>query len=166
MKNKMTKMIISTITISLTVFLILGFFGGIVSQKRVPDNLGLKDGKLAVCPSSKNCVSSQSPVTDTLNYVQPWTYQTTDEQAWVQLMNVIQAAEGSQVITAENDYIHAEFSSNFFGFIDDVEIYRDTAKRIIHIRSSSRIGRDDLGANRERIEQLRLDFESGLSVLK
>jgi uncharacterized protein (DUF1499 family) len=34
-----------------------------------PNNLGLKDGRLATCPSSPNCVSSQS--TDSLHQIAP-----------------------------------------------------------------------------------------------
>jgi uncharacterized protein (DUF1499 family) len=40
-------------------------------------------------------------------------------------------------------------------FVDDVEFRYDAAAEVVHVRSASRIGRSDLGANRKRIEALR-----------
>ena len=42
-----------------------------------------------------------------------------------------------------------------FGFVDDVEIRLDESTGKIHIRSASREGYGDLGANRKRIEAIR-----------
>ncbi len=58
----------------------------------------------------------------------------------------------------QENYIRVEFTSLIFRFVDDVEFYFPTAeneKMIIHIRSASRIGYSDFGANRKRIEQIR-----------
>ncbi len=52
-------------------------------------------------------------------------------------------------------YIRSEFTSKLFGFIDDVEFFIDDAKKILHIRSSSRIGYTDFGVNRRRVENIR-----------
>ena len=45
--------------------------------------------------------------------------------------------------------------TRFLKFADDVEFRVDPLERVIHVRSASRIGHSDLGANRERIEDLR-----------
>ena len=40
-------------------------------------------------------------------------------------------------------------------YVDDVEFLYDQSKGITHVRSASRIGYSDLGANRNRIESIR-----------
>lgn len=52
-------------------------------------------------------------------------------------------------------YLHAEYASRVFGFVDDVELELDPAATLVHVRSASRIGRSDFGANRARVEDLR-----------
>ena len=55
-------------------------------------------------------------------------------------------------------YLWATFSSRVFRFVDDLELRMDAPARAIHVRSSSRIGRTDFGANRKRVETLRAGF--------
>jgi len=57
------------------------------------------------------------------------------------------------------NYIHAEFRSSIFRFIDDVEFSFPTDKNIIHVKSASRKGYYDFGANRRRAERLRVTFD-------
>ena len=40
-------------------------------------------------------------------------------------------------------------------FVDDVEFWVDPAAGVIQVRSSSRLGRKDLGVNRARVERIR-----------
>jgi uncharacterized protein (DUF1499 family) len=63
------------------------------------------------------------------------------------------------VVTFEENVIQAEFLSSVFGFVDDVEFYFDDRKKIIHVKSASRVGYSDLGANRRRIEKIRKRFD-------
>jgi uncharacterized protein (DUF1499 family) len=44
------------------------------------------------------------------------------------------------------------------GYVDDVEFSLDPAASVIHVRSASRLGESDLGANRKRIEAIRVAF--------
>ena len=60
------------------------------------------------------------------------------------------------IIEETGQYMHVEFRSRIFGFVDDVEFLVDD--RVIQVRSASRVGRSDLGVNRKRIEALRLQF--------
>jgi uncharacterized protein (DUF1499 family) len=39
--------------------------------------------------------------------------------------------------------------------VDDVEFYLDPGKKVIQVRSASRLGESDLGVNRQRIETIR-----------
>ena len=118
-----------------------------------PENLGVRDGKLASCPNSPNCVSSQS--LDDLHKIVPLTYNSTREKALADLKSVIQSLPKTKIISESTDYLYAEFTSALMGFVDDVEFYFDPGGNIIHVRSASRLGQSDLGVNRKRIETIR-----------
>jgi uncharacterized protein (DUF1499 family) len=62
----------------------------------------------------------------------------------------------SNIVTVGDDYIHAEFTSAFFRFVDDVEFYFDSDAKTIHMRSASRIGYSDFGVNRKRLDDIKL----------
>ncbi|RUR74662.1 DUF1499 domain-containing protein [Chlorogloeopsis fritschii PCC 9212] len=118
-----------------------------------PNSLGVRDGKLASCPKSPNCVSSQS--TDAVHKITPLTYTSTPEQALADIKSVIQSLPRTKIITESNDYLYAEFKSALMGFVDDVEFYVDRNANVIHVRSASRLGQSDLGVNRQRVETIR-----------
>ncbi|MCC5636714.1 DUF1499 domain-containing protein [Nostoc sp. CHAB 5844] len=118
-----------------------------------PNNLGVCDGKLAACPNSPNCVSSQS--TDAVHRIAPLTFNTTPEQAIANLKSIIQSLPRTTIITENQDYLYAEFKSALMGFVDDVEFYLDRNANVIQVRSASRLGQSDLGVNRKRIETIR-----------
>jgi len=123
-----------------------------------PANLGVTDGKLSPCPDSPNCVSSQS--TDKKHYIEPLRYQGTLAEARDRLVSVVHSMGRSTVVTVQENYIHAEFTSGLFRFIDDVEFYFDDNHKTMHLRSASRIGYSDLGVNLKRIERIRNRFVS------
>lgn len=72
-----------------------------------------------------------------------------------QLAEVLQEWPRVQVVTQSEDYLHAEFTSTLFRFIDDVEFYWNAQEGWMEVRSASRLGYSDLGVNRERVEALR-----------
>lgn len=55
-------------------------------------------------------------------------------------------------------YLHATFTSTFFGFIDDMELRMEPQANLIHIRSGARVGYFDFGVNKKRIEKIRKLF--------
>lgn len=118
-----------------------------------PNNLGVNNGKLAPCPNSPNCVSSQS--SDVGHSIAPLTYNSTPEEAIAKLKSVIESLPRTKIITQSNDYLYAEFKSALMGFVDDVEFYLDRKANVIQVRSASRLGQSDLGVNRKRIETIR-----------
>jgi len=118
-----------------------------------PANLGTTEGKLSPCPESPNCVSSQS--TDRKHFIEPLGYDGSLIEARKNLVSIIQSMKRSQIISEENTYIHVEFTSALFRFVDDVEFYFDDMAKTIHMRSASRVGYSDLGVNRKRIEAIR-----------
>ncbi len=118
-----------------------------------PANLGIKDGELAPCPSSPNCVSSRSA--DREHAVEPLSFTGTVTEAHAGLRKIILSMKRSRIITETNSYIHAEFTSAVFRFVDDVEFQFDESAKVIHVRSAARLGHSDLGVNRKRIENIR-----------
>jgi len=84
-----------------------------------------------------------------LTYTGPW------PAARQKLLAVIRSMPRSRVVAEQEDYIHAEFTSAVFGFVDDVEFRVDAAAHVIHVRSAARAGYSDLGVNRRRVEKLR-----------
>jgi len=118
-----------------------------------PSNLGVRDRKLAPCPNSPNCVSSQS--TDAVHKIAPLTYTSSPEQALADIKSIIQSLPRTKIISETEDYLYAEFKSAMMGFMDDVEFYLDRNDNIIHVRSASRLGQSDLGVNRNRVETIR-----------
>ncbi len=123
-----------------------------------PDNLGVHDGKLAPCPDTPNCVSSQAD--DDTHRMAPLSFDANAEEALARLKAVVAAQPRTTIVAADGDYFHAECVSLLFRFVDDVEFLVDRDAKVIHFRSASRVGRSDLGANRKRMETIRKDFES------
>jgi len=123
-----------------------------------PANLGVKNGVLSPCPVSPNCVSTQAQ--DGKHSIVPLTYTSSREEAMEKLKGVISSMERAKIITATDDYIHAEFTSALFRFKDDVEFLIDDSAKTIHFRSASRLGYSDLGVNRKRMEEIRRRFTS------
>jgi uncharacterized protein (DUF1499 family) len=130
---------------------------GLLSGKR-PRTLGVGGGRVAACPATPNCVSSQAPRADTTHYIAPIAFSGTPEEAWRALAQAMRELPRAVVVTMEAEYLHAEISSRVFGFVDDLECVLDAPARLIHVRSASRLGNSDFGVNRKRVERLRLRF--------
>lgn len=144
---KVLKFLIVTIGM-LGVLGMASFFGlGIMSQGASAP--GLVDGRLAPCPDSPNCVNSEEGT------VSQASTEPLGLEAWEKLPAVI-TAQGGSVTKAGDDYISAEFSSAIFGFVDDVEFRK--SDEAVHVRSASRVGYSDAGANAARVAALRADL--------
>lgn len=113
-----------------------------------PTNLGVKDGKLAACPGSPNCVNSQS--NDAQASISPL-----PNVSIAEIKKVVEGMERTTIVEETNNYLYAEFKSKLMGYVDDVEFYRDTQANVVQVRSASRLGQSDLGVNRKRIEEIR-----------
>jgi len=118
-----------------------------------PSDLGVKEGRLAPCPASPNCVSSQSREKE--HAIEPILFTGEVAKAHEELERVIFGMKRSVIIAETDNYIHAEFTSALFRFVDDVEFWFDEKGSQIHVRSASRLGYSDLGVNRKRVESIR-----------
>lgn len=123
-----------------------------------PKNLGVKEGKLAKCPQTPNCVSSQSK--DVTHKVDPLRYESSQKEALNKLKTIIEETENAEMIDVTDNYLYAQYTSRIMGFVDDVEFYFDSQNPVIHVRSASRLGESDLGVNRRRIESIREQFST------
>ena len=119
-----------------------------------PANLGIKDGRLAACPASPNCVSSQTRDQD--HAVDPLIYSGPASSAMDDLKQVLRGMKRARIVSKQDGYLHVEFTSALFRFVDDVEFFINSPLQRIEVRSASRVGRSDLGVNRKRVEEIRL----------
>ena len=128
---------------------------GLFSGTR-PDNLGVRDGRLAPPKPTPNNVNSQiDKNTDPGHYIAPLRYNGDPRKAWAALRQVIDGMPRARVVKAEPNYLYVEFTSKLMGYVDDTEFYLDEKAGVIQVRSASRLGRSDFGVNRERIESIR-----------
>lgn len=120
------------------------FLLGLKSQKGSAP--GLKDGRLSPCPSKPNCVCSEEGT-------QPEKTAAPFEATLPEAKAAIIATGGT--ITSETDsYISATYMSKIYKFVDDVELRLASGGKV-HVRSASRVGYSDRGANRKRVEAIR-----------
>ena len=144
------------------IVLVLILLGWVVSMAvlsasaRRRGNLGVRDGRLAPCPDAPNCVSSQAD--DAAHRMEPIPFNGDADAALARLRAVLAARPRTAVVEADGDYVHVECTSLLFRFVDDVEFVVDREKKVIHFRSASRVGRSDLGVNRQRMEEIRKAF--------
>lgn len=118
-----------------------------------PTTLGITDGLFTPCPTSPNCVSSQSR--DGKHRIEPLPLVGTPAETMKQLKAIISQLPRTEIIEATDSYLHAEFTSALMGFVDDVEFYIDPVENVVQVRSASRLGESDLGVNRKRVETIR-----------
>ena len=118
-----------------------------------PTNLGVQNGKLASCPSTPNCINSQA--TDPEHQIQPLAVSPSAALSLSKIKAAIAQIPDTAVISETENYLYAEFTSSLMGFVDDVEFYIDEPAGVVQVRSASRLGESDLGANRQRISKIR-----------
>jgi len=116
-------------------------------------------GKLTPCPESPNCVSSLAE--DKKHFIAPIPYSGDNAVTQQKLLEILNSFKRTRVVSIEENYIHAEFVSSVFRFVDDVEFYLDDAVKMIQVKSASRTGYSDFGVNRRRVEMIRKKLEEG-----
>ena len=119
-----------------------------------PDSIG----QFSECPEKPNCIFSKSSTA--LHMIAPLVYQNSFLEAKEKLLEVIKSMPRAEIATDKESFLHVEFTSKIFRFVDDIEFYFNEPG-IIHFRSASRIGHSDIGVNRHRIEEIRHLFTKG-----
>jgi uncharacterized protein (DUF1499 family) len=126
-----------------------------------PADLGVRDGRLKAPSTTPNSVSSQAmlwpdnPRCEAAQ-VAPLALLGGDGAATMaKLQRVVQAQPGAVLVTARPDYLYAQFTTRLMKYTDDVEFWLDPAAGVVQVRSASRLGERDMGANRARVEAVR-----------
>ena len=109
--------------------------------------------RLAPCPSSPNCVSTQAQ--DEGHAIAPFRYRKSRAEAKEALKEIVRSLPRTKLVEEDESYLHYEFTSLLLRFVDDVEFLFDDESKTIHFRSASRTGYGDLGVNRTRMKQVR-----------
>ena len=71
------------------------------------------------------------------------------------LKDIVENTPRTKIIELEDNYIHAEVTSRWMKYVDDLEIAYLPDKNNIQIRSESRVGESDLGVNSKRVGLLK-----------
>jgi uncharacterized protein (DUF1499 family) len=121
-----------------------------------PASIGFKAGSLSLCGNKPNCVCSIDIRPNHL--ISPFNWEGSESGGITKIEALVDSFPRTRVISKSGNYLHAEFRTSIFGFVDDVEFLVDVDTKKIHIRSASRLGYSDLGANRSRVEKLRILF--------
>ena len=153
--------------IALVVLLVAALGAGRLGllQGSAPRDLGVRDGRLKPPSKTPNSVSSQAALyPDSARraeaQIAPLRFQGDDASAMARLKALVEATEGAQVRKSEPGYLYATYTTPLMRFVDDVEFWLDPVGGTLQVRSASRIGYGDRGANRARIEALRARFEA------
>jgi uncharacterized protein (DUF1499 family) len=124
-----------------------------------PGESPVKQTPLDPCPNTPNCVNSLESDPD--HHIAPLTFEGSGEEALNRLKRIVEKMEGATIVSSNPEGFQAEFTTKLFGFVDDVSFLLREEDKAIHVRSASRVGYWDLGANRRRVEKIREAFEKG-----
>ena len=125
-----------------------------------PSDLGVRDGRLKAPSPTPNSVSSQAmlypdhPMRVNAE-IAPLALRGDGPATLAKIKAIVEGTDGAVVVKAEPGYLYAQFTTRLMKYTDDVEFWFDPAAGVVQVRSASRIGRGDLGANRKRIEVIR-----------
>ena len=143
------------IVVVLFCFVLVLFFTRNFPPKK-PASIGITAGSLALCGNKPNCVCSLDNRPN--HMISPWNWASSEAIGIEKIEALVNSFPRTKVISKSGNYLHAEFRTLIFGYVDDVEFLVDVNAKKIHIRSASRLGYSDLGANRSRMEKLSNQF--------
>ena len=153
---------LALLVVVLALVLIIAGQMGLLAGK-APSHLGVTDGRLKPPSSTPNSVSSQASLypdhpQQAYAAIAPLTFKGDGEAAIKQLAQVLTQMPRTVIVTQNADYLYAQSTTALLKFTDDVEFWLDQPNHVIQARSSSRLGRKDLGVNRARVEAIRAAF--------
>ena len=77
------------------------------------------------------------------------------EQPFKEIKEIIEHSPRSVIVELDEDYLHAEVTSKWMKYVDDLEVSFVPESNILLIRSESRVGEGDLGVNQKRVDLLK-----------
>lgn len=154
------------VLLGLLALILIGGRAGLFSGTQ-PDDLGITDGRLKPPSATRNSVSSQAalhPEHPQVSSAQiaPLPFINGDaKRSWQTLLAMLASQSAITIIRQDAGYLHAEARTPWLGFVDDLEFWMNLPTGVIEVRSASRLGREDFGVNRERVERLRAAYLAG-----
>ena len=138
----------------------LGLFQG-----RAPAHPGVREGRLKPPSKTPNSVSSQAalhPEHPMRAYadIAPLPLAGDGAATIARIRSIVENMPGAKLMAGEPDYLYVQFTTRLMKYVDDAEFWFDPAAQVVHVRSSSRVGRKDFGVNRARIEAIRTRLEA------
>ena len=136
---------------------------GLLSGQR-PDDLGVKDGRLKPPSMTRNSVSSQAALLPdhpqrAYAAIDPLQFKAGGVAASMKaLQAVLGTMQGVTIVEQRPDYLYSQAQTRWLKFVDDVEFWANPANNVIEVRSASRLGQEDFGVNRQRIEKIRAAY--------
>lgn len=152
------KWLVVLVVVLAIVAIVIGQAGLLRGQP--PADLGVRDGRLKPPSATENCVTSQAtlyPEHTQRAYAQiaPFSWRGDAAETLARLKAIVERTPNAVVVTSEPGYLYAQYTTPLMKYVDDVEFWVDSGARVVQVRSASRIGRKDLGANRKRVEAIR-----------
>jgi uncharacterized protein (DUF1499 family) len=129
-----------------------------------PADLGVSNSRLKPPSPTRNSVSSQAalypdhPQRDYAD-IKPLPLRNGSAANSLQALTAaLRSMPGIKVVEQRPDYLYAEAETRWLRFVDDLEFWLNPARGVIELRSASRLGREDFGVNRQRIEAIRAAY--------
>ena len=77
------------------------------------------------------------------------------EQPFKEVKEIIENTPRSVIVELDGDYLHAEVTSKWMKYVDDLEVSFVPESHKLLVRSESRVGEGDLGVNQKRVDLLK-----------
>ena len=77
------------------------------------------------------------------------------EQPFKDIKEIIENSPRSVIVDIDGDYLHAEVTSKWMKYVDDLEVSFIPESSKLLVRSESRVGESDLGVNQKRVDLLK-----------
>ena len=77
------------------------------------------------------------------------------EEPFEEIKTFIENTPRTEIVEIDGDYLHAEATSKWMKYVDDLEVSFLPDSNILLIRSESRVGESDLGVNQKRVDLLK-----------
>ena len=77
------------------------------------------------------------------------------EEPFEEIKILIEDTPRTEIVEIDGDYLHAEVTSKWMKYVDDLEVSFLPESNILSIRSESRVGESDLGVNQKRVDLLK-----------
>ena len=98
--------------------------------------------ELRPCIEVAHCVREEWDVTDI-------------ENPYENIKTIIANSPRTKIVELDGDYLHAEATTKWMKYVDDLEVTYLPASNKLLIRSESRVGESDLGVNKKRVDLIK-----------